>query len=147
MWVQRPYTIFPVLGPLVSYTQRRRWRDHSEARQRDRFHVIRHCHGAAAVLSVFTVRLSPLFQYAISHCNSVYGETILSNLRGSSVGSLHLFLYSLRNAAFACVVLRICRQTWLELFWGFCDTYFWEVFPVRTDWLMFTAMFCDAVSL
>jgi len=64
----------------------------------------RRCHGAAAVLSVFTVRLSPLFQYAISHCNSVYGETLLSNLRGSSAGSLHLFLYNLRNAAFACVL-------------------------------------------
>jgi hypothetical protein len=63
-----------------------------------------HCHGAAAVLGVFTVRLSPLFQCAISHCNSVYGETLLSNLRGSSVGSLHLFLYNLCNAAFACVL-------------------------------------------
>ena len=103
--MHRPYTISPLLGPLVSYTKRRRWRDHSEARQRDRFHVIRkHCHSAAVVLSVFTVRLSPLFQYAISHCNSVYGETLLSNLRGSSAGSLHLFLYNLRNAAFACVL-------------------------------------------
>lgn len=68
----------------------------------------RHYHGASAVLSVFTVRLSPLFQYAISHCNAVYGETFLSNLRGSSAGSLHLFLYDLRNAAFACVLCYEC---------------------------------------
>jgi len=62
------------------------------------------CHGAAAVLSVFTVRLSPLFQYSISNCNSVYGGTLLSNLSGSSAGSLHVFLYSVRNAAFVCCV-------------------------------------------
>lgn len=42
-------------------------------------HQIDRCHGAAAVLSIFTVLLSPLFQYAISQCNSVYGETLLSN--------------------------------------------------------------------
>jgi hypothetical protein len=80
MWIHRPYTISSLLGPLVSYTKWRRWRDHSShtawrvsCRQID-IVIARRRFLASSQLD-----FHPYFQYAISHCNSVYGETLLSN--------------------------------------------------------------------